>query len=80
MCNHAEQKENPQFASKEEAIEWMEREIDDPCMDNYRFAFKDDEGAMNEYELRAIDGCCGSADYDVLVDGRLATIGCNYGH
>lgn len=70
----------PTFKSKDEAFVWLDDHIDDPCIDNYRFAFKDDGVAMGRYEDQKADGCCGSADYDVIVDGREATIGCNYGH
>jgi hypothetical protein len=69
------------FSSPEEAEEWFLREVvDDPCVDNNRFAFKDDAEAMAEYEEAVQSGCCGSCDIDVEVAGRLATVGCNYGH
>lgn len=70
----------PSFATKEEAFEWMTGQVDDPCIDNYRFAFLDDNNMMVEYERKANQGCCGSADYDIMVDGRRAVVGCNYGH
>ena len=70
----------PAFASREEAQEWMVEEVNDECFDNFRFAFKDDAEAVSKYEDKRNDGCCGSADFDVIVEGRAAMIGCNYGH
>lgn len=57
-----------------------ERMADEDCVDNYRFAFKDDPAQMKEYERRQYDGCCGFYEKLVSIDGRLALIGCNYGH
>ena len=70
----------PSFASKEDAIEWMDAKVDDPCTDNYRFAFVADAAAMEEYDDQVQSGCCGFFDEDVIVDGKKATIGCNFGH
>lgn len=68
------------FATKEEAFDWMVERVGDDCIDNYRFAFVDDNEACCEYERKAAEGCCGSADYDIMVAGRRAIVGCNYGH
>ena len=70
----------PTFKTKEDAYVWLDDQVDDPCIDNYRFAFKDDEAMMKIYDEQAEGGCCGIADYNVIVDGREATVGCNYGH
>lgn len=70
----------PEFSTQEEGFEWLDSQVNDPYTNNHRFAYKDDEKAMNEYEERQSQGCCGEADYDVVVAGRLAMIGCNYGH
>lgn len=72
--------EIPTFKTVEAAYVWLDDTIDDPCIDNYRFAFKDDAAAMARYEDRKSEGCCGFADRDVIVDGREALVGCNYGH
>ena len=69
-----------QFKTKEDAFDWMEEQVDDPCVDNYRFAFIDDENEMITYENLQATGCCGFFDVEIMVDGKLATIGCNYGH
>jgi len=50
------------------------------CIDNDRFAFIDDEYMMEAYNNIIAEGCCGSSDVKIMVDGRLATIGRNYGH
>ena len=78
--NKPEDVDLPSFASKEDAIEWMDERVDDPCTDNYRFAFVDDAAKMAEYEDQVRSGCCGSFDEQIMVAGRKATIGCNFGH
>lgn len=70
----------PSFASQQDAGEWMYDQVDDPCVDNYRFAFLDDAEAVTKYEEQRGDGCCGFFDQHVTINGRLAKIGCNYGH
>lgn len=72
--------EIPSFKSKEEAFVWVDDTVEDDCIDNYRFAFKDDKVALDRYEDQKNDGCCGFFDRDVMVDGRPAMVGCNYGH
>lgn len=68
------------FATREEAEEWMGREVDDPCVDNERYAYLDDDLARARYYDQQDQGCCGFFDADIIVDGRPAMIGCNYGH
>jgi hypothetical protein len=68
------------FESPADAIEWAAEQVDDPCVDNMRFAFIDDEIAMNKYDAAKRNGCCGFFDEDVIVDGRPAMVGCNFGH
>lgn len=72
--------ETKKFASEGEAADWMYEYIDDSCIDNYRFAWKDDSKAVLEYDGRVREGCCGSFDDEVIINGRVAMIGCNYGH
>jgi hypothetical protein len=71
------------FATEDEAYEWMaegfERD-DERCVDNHRFAYKDDDEGMAKYREAEEQGCCGFYDCDIIVGGRPATIGCNYGH
>jgi hypothetical protein len=40
----------------------------------------DDPEGMARYAQQQAEGCCGFFDAYVQVDGRLATVGCNYGH
>lgn len=68
------------FNSEAEAFDWLEQEVDDPCVDNYRFAYIDDEDAMEKYENIRNGGCCGFCDREIFVGGKKAIIGCNYGH
>ena len=70
----------PEFDTKEDAFAWLRDIVDDPCIDNFRFAFDDDLVAINAYDEAHYNGCCGSADRRVIVAGRLAQVGCNYGH
>lgn len=67
------------FESEAAAFEWMEREADDPCIDNYRVKYHD-QVDNQEYQDAVANGCCGSFDTVVMIGDRLATIGCNYGH
>jgi hypothetical protein len=68
------------FASYTEAKTWMESEVDDTCIDNYRFAYSGDVNGVKNYERQRSKGCCGSFDISIKVKGRIAFIGCNYGH
>lgn len=68
------------FKSQEEATQWMESEVDDTCVDNERFAYKDDPLQMAKYQEQVSQGCCGFFDEDIEVNGRAAIIGCNFGH
>jgi len=68
------------FESKQGAINWMTAKVDDPCIDNERFAFVDDSLALADYHIKKANGCCGEFEMTVSVDGRQAIVGCNYGH
>ena len=62
------------------AMTRMAKDIDDPCMDNFRFAEMDKSGDLRRYWDQRARGCCGSCDQVVTIDGRKFQIGCNYGH
>ena len=68
------------FISLEAAWEWVEAMVDDPCVDNYRFTYVDDPIGESLYESISLEGCCGFFDEEIMINGRLAKIGCNYGH
>lgn len=73
----------PAFNTKEQAIEWMVDILEqegESCIDNKRFAFVDDPTQVAEYATRSAEGCCGSVDHEVIVAGRPAMVGCNFGH
>jgi len=71
----------PTFATVTEANDWMGAAIaDEDCVDGYRFAFDDDAEAVAKYDAIHSNGCCGFFDAAIIVDGRPAMIGCNYGH
>lgn len=73
----------PSFETEAQARAWMHNELhnkDEHCIDNGRFAFINDEIGMQGYEDARDQGCCGFYDREVLVAGRKATVGCNYGH
>ena len=70
----------PQFENEEEAATWMYEYLDEPCTDNYRFAYLDNPKAVENYEWLKRNGCCGSFDDRIEVGGKDAYIGCNYGH
>ena len=67
------------FTSQNEAWNYM-FSLDYENMDNERFAYLDDQLQMDSYNNDRSLGCCGFHDETIIVNGRLATIGCNYGH
>lgn len=70
------------FYSEKEASNWLFNEVvvNQEYVDNYRFAFKDEHWSMSAYNKACNKGCCGSFDEEIMVNGRLAIIGCNFGH
>jgi hypothetical protein len=70
----------PTFQTKEEAWEWLDTTVNDPCVDNYRFYFEGDAEAEAKYEEQIREGCCGFFDKQIMISNQLAWIGCNYGH
>lgn len=70
----------PKFATIERAYQWMVRVVDDPYIDNCRFAYTNDGDMVSEYEKAMNNGCCGSFDHKIVCRNREAIIGCNYGH
>lgn len=70
------------FETEKDAATWMYDEAiaGEECVDNYRFSFKYDTNTMTAYLEAQNDGCCGFFDADIIVAGREATIGCNFGH
>lgn len=73
----------PEFENEQQAIAWMIARLEDEgedCIDNERFAFEDDAEAMSRYAEQQAAGCCGSFDQRIMVSGRPATFGCNFGH
>jgi len=70
----------PNFNSEDAAMQWMADQVDDPCTDNIRFAYRDDMAQSAWYRMKQNDGCCGSFDAEISINGRPAMIGCNYGH
>ena len=81
MCNaHDTNTALESFETEAAAADWMYEAVDDPCVDNYRFAYEDDAEAVAKFDEARDDGCCGSFNCHVIVGGRKAIIGCNYGH
>jgi hypothetical protein len=72
--------DRPEFADEQSALDWIERQVDDPYTDNLRVGYEDDPASMKLYDEAAGRGCCGSSDAEVLIAGRPALVGCNYGH
>lgn len=52
----------------------------DDYRDNERFAWADCPEEIIEYEKQQNRGCCGFLDIEIMINGRRALIGCNYGH
>jgi len=72
--------EQLKFDTLDDAICWMEDEINDPCIDNFRYTSTDNYDGMVTYEQQQESGCCGSYDTYVTIGGKEWMIGCNYGH
>jgi hypothetical protein len=70
----------PTFRTEQDALDWLCEEVDDPYIDNGRIGYPDDPESMAAYEKAKADGCCGSSDEDVVINGRPAIVGCNFGH
>ena len=70
----------PEFDSFDAAWDWAHEQEDDGCHNNDRFAFVDDAEAMAKFREAEANGCCGSFEADIIVGGRRAVIGYNYGH
>ena len=68
------------FATEKEAEYAMFEYLDEDCSDNYRFSFVDDEEGLLRYEMIRVSGCCGSYNAKIIVGGKPAIIGCNFGH
>ncbi len=69
------------FDSKEAAFDHLDKTFGDDCGDNYRFAFLQGNGKeLESYAVAFENGCCGSYDRLVVVGGKKAILGCNYGH
>jgi hypothetical protein len=68
------------FPTYKQAEAWMEQQVDDPYVDNYRFAYLDDPAGMSKYNEIESKGCCGCFDEEITILGRPAKIGCNFGH
>lgn len=71
------------FKSREDAIAAMIESLEsegEEYIDNERFAFIDDAEEIAVYRAREESGCCGFHDAEVVVAGRAALVGCNYGH
>lgn len=48
--------------------------------DNFRVALAADAWQKTAYEFVRRTGCCGYLEEEVVIDGELFWIGCNYGH
>lgn len=71
-----------EFNTIEEVREYIDSldHYDYEYRDNYRFAYLDDEVQMKEYDEIYNQGCCGYFDEEIIVGGRAAKVGFNYGH
>ena len=71
-----------EFETFEQARIWMidEELVEEDCFDNVRFAYRDNAESMERYKQLEKNGCCGFFDEDIIVNGKQAVIGCNFGH
>jgi len=69
-----------EFKTFEAAFAWMEEVVDDPYIDNQRSCYTELPDQVAAFLEAQRQGCCGSFDADVIINGLPARIGCNYGH
>jgi hypothetical protein len=67
------------FETEAQAWDWLYERADNDCVDNTRLAYAD-RAQVRAYNAQASEGCCGCIDKKVMIAGRLAWIGCNFGH
>jgi hypothetical protein len=70
-----------EFRTKEAAEKWFYESVEEADLDyvdSDRFAYLDDPAEMADFE-RAVT-CCGNFETVVMIDGRKAIFGVNYGH
>lgn len=63
-------------------IKKMIKEVDDPCIDNFRVVEVGDPYEEIIYNIIIEEGCCGFEDREITHEptGKKFKIGCNYGH
>lgn len=54
--------------------------INDPCVDNWRYARADNADEVAAFEDAERDGCCGFFNTEIECDGTTIMLGFNYGH
>lgn len=69
-----------EFDSLDEAIDWMINQHDDGTLDNIRYYYTDNNQNSKDYEEKFEKGCCAFFDKEVIINGRVCVIGCNFGH
>ncbi len=50
------------------------------CIDNHRYAQRDNINMMHWYKKLEKAGCCGSVDLEFICEGKSYWLGFNYGH
>ena len=68
------------FDTPEKALQEGIDRLNEEYKDNRRFAYLDDIDSFITYLNEKETGCCGYYDVLVLVNGKNALLGCNYGH
>lgn len=71
---------HPTFQTLTEALDWLYTIVDDPYIDNIRYAPTNNKEEMIRYNQSKDSGCCGSFDMNIIVNNTQYVIGCNYGH
>ena len=72
-----------EFPSIEAAQEFMAdslAKMGEVCADNWRFAWNDDNTEMTAYAAVSNAGTAEPFDEKVVIEGREAWVGCNYGY
>lgn len=71
------------MSNKEKALEILEKHIENFSLDyadNFRVANMNSQEEMDAFEEQSMNGCCGSYETEIEINGETWMIGCNYGH
>jgi hypothetical protein len=79
LARHAFKWENAYATHRVQLEAWFRQQQKD-CMDNFRVARVGDRQRLHHYMKQKNNGCCGSVDVIITIEGVNYHVGFNYGH